>query len=88
MGKLYIILTAWNIFVLILYAADKRYARKGSWRIKESTLIASAFLLGGLGAVCSMCMFRHKTTKIKFRILLPLALALNISIVIWITKLI
>ncbi|MEG0396141.1 MAG: DUF1294 domain-containing protein [Oscillospiraceae bacterium] len=72
-----IALVAWNIFVFFLYGADKRKARKGHWRISESTLLASAFCMGGLGTVLGMKTFHHKTKHSEFKILVPIALALN-----------
>ena len=73
----YIIFT-WNIFVLLLYGLDKFKAKKGLRRIKETTLITPAFLLGGPGAMFGMVLFNHKTSKHKFRILIPLAVILNV----------
>ncbi len=72
----------WNIFVLFLYGADKLNARKGKRRIREITLLTVAFLLGGAGAIFGMVMFNHKTSKMKFRIFVPLAVVLNIAIAI------
>lgn len=73
----YIILI-WNIFVLLLYGLDKFKAKKSLRRIKETTLITPAFLLGGIGAMFGMVLFNHKTSKTKFRILVPLSVILNV----------
>lgn len=70
---------AWNLFVLFLYGLDKHKAVKAQWRIKEATLILSAFVFGGAGAMFGMVLFNHKTSKMKFRLLVPLALLLNIA---------
>jgi len=71
------VLVIWNLFVFLLYGLDKWKAMHDRWRIREAVLIGLAWLLGGVGAVCSMAVFRHKTRKMKFRILVPLAVLWN-----------
>lgn len=82
MNNLYHILIIWNIIVFAIYGIDKRKSIKGKWRIKEATLIILAFIMGGLGALLGMSVFHHKTKKLKFKILVPLALVLNVLVVI------
>lgn len=72
------IIFIWNIFVLLLYGLDKFKAKRSMRRIKETTLIVPAFLLGGVGAMFGMVLFNHKTSKTKFRILVPLSVILNV----------
>lgn len=43
-------LAAVNIVAFIMYDIDKEKARRGAWRIPESTLIGVAFLGGSFGA--------------------------------------
>ncbi|MEG2915713.1 MAG: DUF1294 domain-containing protein [Oscillospiraceae bacterium] len=74
--------TIWNIIVFFLYGIDKYKAQKGQWRISESTLIITAFFMGGLGAFLGMKTFRHKTKHLKFKILVPLALIFNIALIL------
>lgn len=74
------ILILWNLVVFIIYAADKRRAAQGRWRIKEATLIGSAFLMGGVGAFLGMKILRHKTKHAKFVVLVPLAVVVNIAV--------
>ena len=57
---------------------DKRKSIKRGWRIPERTLIFVAFIGGALGSFLGMHIFRHKTKHMKFIILIPLALLLNI----------
>lgn len=57
---------------------DKRKSIKRGWRIPERTLIFIAFIGGALGSFLGMHIFRHKTKHMKFIILIPLALLLNI----------
>jgi uncharacterized membrane protein YsdA (DUF1294 family) len=75
-------LTLWNITVFALYGMDKRKAKAGKWRISETTLIICAFLMGGIGAFLGMKVFRHKTKHLKFKLLIPLAVIVNIAAVI------
>ena len=75
-------LIVWNIVTFMMYSIDKRRASKGKWRIKESTLILVAFIMGGIGAFLGMTMLRHKTKHLKFRVLLPVALVFNILVIV------
>ncbi|MBR0081516.1 MAG: DUF1294 domain-containing protein [Clostridia bacterium] len=71
-----------NAVALILYGLDKRFAKRGTRRIPERTLLLSAFFGGALGAAIGMLLFRHKTKKPKFLVLVPIALVLWIVTVI------
>ncbi len=71
----------WNFIVFLIYGLDKFFARRGMRRISERTLLTLAFLMGAVGAVLGMYVFRHKTRKKKFRILIPVYLILNIAAV-------
>lgn len=62
-----------NLAAFILYGVDKRRARLHRWRISESGLILFAWIGGAYGAICGMKMWHHKTQKVKFKILIPLA---------------
>ena len=74
------IIVIWNIVTFAMYGIDKRKAQKKKWRISESTLILCAFLMGAAGALGGMSVFRHKTNHLKFKLLVPLALAMNIAV--------
>lgn len=82
MDIVFYILIVLNITTFTLYGIDKRKSVQGKWRIKERTLILSAFLMGAAGATLGMYLFRHKTKKLKFKILIPLALLLNTAVII------
>ncbi len=64
-----------NAAAFLLMLADKQKARKGKWRIRESTLLGAALLGGSLGAWAGMYAFRHKTRHPKFTVGVPLILA-------------
>ena len=76
------IVVLWNVITFSLYWIDKVKARKNKWRISESTLIVCAFLMGGVGALLGMSLLRHKTKHLKFRLMIPLSVVINICIVI------
>lgn len=69
-----LILLIWNIIVMIIYGIDKWLAKAKKRRIRESVLLTCGLLFGGLGAIFGMVLFNHKTSKMKFRILVPLML--------------
>ena len=68
-------------FVLML--ADKLKAKKHLWRIPESTLMTSALLGGSVGALLGMYTARHKTKHKKFTIGIPLILAVQIGLAVF-----
>ncbi len=67
-----------NLVAMLMYAYDKMMARKGDRRISEKTLLLIA-LLGPFGAMAGMRWFRHKTRKLKFK-LVPLFALLHVLI--------
>ncbi len=76
-----LLLLGWNVLVALVYGLDKFFARRRMRRISENGLLVPAFLFGGLGAAMGMILFNHKTSKIKFRLLVPLAFVLNLFMV-------
>lgn len=80
--KLYTIVTIYMVIMsiigFVIMGIDKKKAIKRGWRIPERTLLLIAFMGGALGSFIGMHFFRHKTKHIKFVVLLPLALLLNI----------
>ena len=81
-GYIFSVYIIWNVAVFLLYGIDKWKAKKGEWRISEKTLILCALFFGAVGAYFGMKKFRHKTKHTKFRILIPLLVALNIIMII------
>jgi uncharacterized membrane protein YsdA (DUF1294 family) len=74
-----VLLAAYLVICVIafaLYGIDKRRAIKDQWRISEATLLTVSFF-GAIGAVAGMKAFRHKTQKLKFKVVY-LFLVLNI----------
>lgn len=68
-----------NIVALLAYVWDKHKAINDKWRTKESTLILLA-LFGPIGATAGMQLVRHKTQKIKFK-LVYLFLVIHIAVI-------
>ncbi|MGM9979155.1 MAG: DUF1294 domain-containing protein [Clostridium sp.] len=69
-----------NIIAFSLMYIDKQKAKKNKWRIKEDTLMISAFLGGSIGALVGMNTFRHKTKHAKFKYGIPAILIFQIII--------
>ena len=68
----------WNIVVALIYGLDKLLAKARKRRISEKFLLLIAYLMGGAGGMFGMVIFNHKTSKMKFRILVPLSIVFNI----------
>ncbi|MBQ9915237.1 MAG: DUF1294 domain-containing protein [Clostridia bacterium] len=66
--------------MLLLFGFDKLQAKGGGRRVRESTLLWCCYLFGSIGALFGMVLFNHKTAKMKFRLLVPLAVALNVAL--------
>lgn len=56
-----------NIIAFLAFVWDKHKAKEDMWRTRESTLIALAFF-GPFGATAGMLAVRHKTQKLKFKL--------------------
>ena len=69
-----IYLFAINLITFVTMYVDKKKAKWGKWRIKESTLFTLVLLGGGIGGIAGMYLFRHKTKKTRFVIGFPLIL--------------
>lgn len=67
-----------NAAALVLMLSDKQRAKCGVWRIPERTLLGIAAIGGSIGAIIGMYLFRHKTRHLKFRLGLPLILAVQV----------
>lgn len=68
-----------SLITLAVYGADKRNAQwQGSAGLVKGCFIAIAACFGGVGAFIGMRVFHHKTRKPKFRILVPIFMALQV----------
>lgn len=71
-----------NLIAFFAYGIDKRRAIRHRWRIPESALLGFAFCFGGAGAFLGMRIFRHKTRHKKFIVLVPMALVVQILVIL------
>jgi len=78
---LVIVWLVWNLITFLLMGLDKLMAKVDGIRISEATLLATAFLMGGVGSFLGSKAFHHKTLKKKFRTGLPAAIVVNALIV-------
>ena len=69
-----------NAAACLLMLADKLRAKRGVWRIRESTLMGVALIGGSLGAIVGMLAFRHKTRHPKFYLGLLLILTAQLLV--------
>lgn len=72
-----------NAVAFLLMLIDKYKAKKNLWRIPEATLMASAALGGSIGALLGMYTVRHKTRHPKFTVGIPLILAAQIGLALF-----
>ncbi len=69
-----------NLTAFVLFAVDKRRAERHMWRIPEATLLTAAALGGSLGALLGIHLLRHKTSRLKFTLLVPALLMLHAAL--------
>ena len=70
-----------NVIGFILMKRDKEYAQNEKWRVRESTLLATAAVGGSLGIYAGMYKFNHKTLHKKFTILVPMIMLIQMAFV-------
>jgi len=68
-----------NLAAFAGFGWDKRQARLGGWRVRESTLLLMALAGGTPGAFAGRAHFRHKTKKQPFVTQLRLVACLQIA---------
>lgn len=79
-------LIAVNLLGIALMGIDKQKAKKRKWRIPERTLFLCALLGGSAGAWAGMYLFRHKTRHWYFVVGMPLVLAVQIAVAVWLSN--
>ncbi len=79
-----IVYFALNLIAFLMFVIDKKKAVKEKWRISEKSLIIISFF-GPFGATIGMLWVRHKTRKIKFKLVYLFAI---IHLTLWIYALI
>ena len=84
--SLYYYLTAINAITFLVYGVDKLRAKKGKWRIPETTLLLLAIIGGSIGAWFSMKVWHHKTMHKKFKYGIPLIIILQLGVLLYLSK--
>ena len=79
-------LIAINVITFLTYGIDKLKAKKGKWRIPESTLLLLAIIGGSIGAWLGIKVWHHKTLHKKFKYGIPLIVIAQIAIVFYIFR--
>ena len=78
--------TAINFIAFFAYGIDKLKAKKGKWRIPESTLLLLAIIGGNIGAWLGIKVWHHKTLHKKFKYGIPLIVIAQIAIAVYIFR--
>ncbi len=72
-----------SAITFVVYGYDKRAARLGRWRIRESTLQVLALLGGWPGAAVAQGLFRHKRRKRGFMAVFLMIGAAHVGLCAW-----
>jgi uncharacterized membrane protein YsdA (DUF1294 family) len=72
-----------NLIGFFIMGIDKRKAVKGKWRVAERTLFLIALLFGSLGMLIGMYTFHHKTRHLSFSVGIPLILAVQVLLIVF-----
>lgn len=72
-----------NLVTFLAMGIDKWKAKRGAWRIKESTLFLLVLLGGGIGGIAGIYTFRHKTQKAYFKYGFPIIIVAQIIAIVW-----
>lgn len=75
-----------NLYAIIITVYDKYQAKKGGWRVKESTLLLVSALGGSIAMYATMQIIRHKTKHLKFMLGIPAIFILQAALVIFLMK--
>jgi uncharacterized membrane protein YsdA (DUF1294 family)/cold shock CspA family protein len=72
--------SAMSMATFIVYALDKRAARRGEWRVGENTLHGLSLACGWPGALLAQRLLRHKSIKPAFQRVYWATVALNVAV--------
>ncbi len=70
--------SAMSMATFIVYGLDKRAARRGDWRVAETTLHGLALCCGWPGALLAQALLRHKSAHVAFQRRFWLTVVLNV----------
>lgn len=77
-----LIIIPMSIITFLLFFYDKYQAKNDGWRIPEKVLLTLSILGGAIGGLLGMQIFRHKTRKNYFWIILAAAALLHLYLLI------
>ncbi|MBP8031023.1 MAG: DUF1294 domain-containing protein [Acetobacterium sp.] len=72
-----------NLITFIFFWNDKRRSKKEVWRIPEKTLMGLCVIGGSIGGLLGMRVFHHKTRHALFVWGIPIIIALEIGLVLF-----
>lgn len=72
-----------TLITFLIWGIDKQRAKSGQWRVPERWLVALVLLGGALGGLAGMLIFRHKTRKKGFWVLISIGLIIHIAVFFW-----
>lgn len=75
-----------NVITFMVFGIDKVRAKKGKWRIPESTLLLLAIVGGSVGAWSGLKVWHHKTQHKKFKYGIPLIIIIQIGLCLYLIK--
>lgn len=80
---IWIFFVCMSFLTFILYGLDKRKAKKGKFRIRESVLLGFSFFGGAVGGCLGMRLFHHKTKHWSFRVVNCLGVVWQVALAIF-----
>lgn len=73
-----------NFYAVVITVSDKKLAKSGARRVSEKKLFITAALGGSLGMYITMRKIRHKTLHKRFMIGIPLIMAAQCVLIIFV----
>lgn len=73
-------LAGWSLSLFLLYGIDKTQAVRQGWRVPELVLHGLALIGGFIGGWLGMAIFRHKTRKPVFKVVLAVATVIGVAL--------
>ncbi|MEE1238622.1 MAG: DUF1294 domain-containing protein [Acutalibacteraceae bacterium] len=72
-----------SLISVMVCIADKSRAKRGKWRVKESTLFLLCFLGGSVAMYITMRAIHHKTLHKRFMVGVPIIIILQTAVIVY-----
>ena len=72
-----------NLAACVAMMVDKSYAIKNKWRLSESFLLGFSLFGGGIGLMMGMIIFKHKLSKMKFKVIPTLGISIYTAAILY-----